>query len=97
MIESLPAYPQPSSDYNYILGYIPYPTWTFQCRNDTDYNLYQATDRILFKNPSNSLSVSLSIILPCILLYLVVFRLFYIIRHIVDLKSRKTYNALMLT
>lgn len=97
MINSLPAYPQPSSDYKYLLGYIPYPTWTYQCRSSNDYNLQLATDKILFKNPQDSLFISISIVIPCILVLMVIFRLFFIIRHIVDLKSRKTYNALMLT
>ena len=97
MIDSLPAYPQPSSDYAYHLGFIPYPTWTYQCRSNNDYNLNVATDKILFKNPQNSLFISIYIVIPCVLVLMIIFRLFFIIRHIVDLKSRKTYNALMLT
>lgn len=31
------------------------------------------------------------------LVLVLLFRLYFIVRHVIDLKSRKTYNALMLT
>lgn len=84
-------------DYNYILGYIPYPSWTYTCRTTPQYDLYAATDHLLFKNISNSLNITASVTIPCMLVLVLLFRLYFIIRHVVDLKSRKTYNALMLT
>lgn len=97
MITTLPAYPKPSVDYKYLLGYIPYPAWTFSCRNSVKYNLYTTTSHILFENASASMILTVSIAAPCLLVLIVLFRLFYIIRHVVDLKSRSSYNALMLT
>lgn len=97
LITSLPSYPKPSVDYNYLLGYIPYPSWTYQCRSSSSYNLYIATDHLLFKTASKSLSITASITIPCIMVLVILFRIYFIIRHVIDLKSRKTYNAMMLT
>jgi hypothetical protein len=97
LITTLPAYPKPSVDYQYLLGYIPYPSWTFNCRNSVKYNLYTTTSHILFENASASMILTVSVAAPCILVLIVLFRLFFIIRHVVDLKSRSSYNALMLT
>lgn len=97
MIETLPNYPRPSVDYKYILGFIPYPSWTYQCRTSSAYNLYIATDHILFSNTSNSLNITASVTVPALLVLAVLIRIYFIIRHMVDLKSRKTYNAMMLT
>ena len=97
MLQSLPAYPQPSIDYQYVLGYIPYPTWSYPCRNSQEYSLYEATDKILFEDSKKSVVIALSAVIACGLVLVVLFRLFYVIRHIVDLKSRSSYNALMLT
>jgi hypothetical protein len=97
LITSLPAYPKPSVDYKYTLGYIPYPSWTYACRTTSPYDLYTATHHLLFKNVYNSLNVTASITVPCMLVLVLLFRLYFIIRHVIDLKSRKTYNAIMLT
>lgn len=97
LITSLPSYPKPSVDYKYLLGYVAYPSWTYQCRISSDYNLYIATDHLLFKTASKSLSLTASITIPCIMVLIILFRIYFIIRHVVDLKSRKTYNAMMLT
>jgi hypothetical protein len=48
MISKLPAYPNPSVDYKYLLGYVPYPAWTYQCRISKSYNLKAATSALLF-------------------------------------------------
>jgi hypothetical protein len=97
LITTLPAYPKPSVDYQYLLGYIPYPSWTYVCRSTPPYDLYTATDHLLFKNVSSSLATTASVTIPCILVLVLLFRLYFIVRHVIDLKSRKTYNALMLT
>lgn len=97
MISTLPNYPKPSVDYKYILGYIPYPSWTYTCRTSSLYNLYIATDHILFNNTYNSINLTLSITIPALIVLVVIFRIYFIIRHLIDIKSRKTYNAIMLT
>jgi hypothetical protein len=84
-------------DYKYTLGYIPYPSWTYSCRTTAQYDLYAATEHLLFENTSNSLNITASVTVPCMLVLVLLLRLYFIIRHVVDLKSRKTYNALMLT
>ena len=43
------------------------------------------------------MDVSVGVVVTCALILIFLMRLFYIIRHIVDLKSRSSYNALMLT
>ena len=97
LIQSLPAYPEPSVDYNFLLGFIRYPSWSYTCRTSPTYNLYITTDKILFTDPKKALTVTLTVTLICALVLTFLFRLFFIIRHIVDLKSRSQYNALMLT
>lgn len=97
MISTLPAYPMPSVDYKYQLGYIPYPAWTYACRTSSSYNLQIATTHLLFSNVSDSLVVAVSVTIPCMLVFVFLFRLYFIARHVIDLKSRKTYNAMMLT
>lgn len=97
LINTLPSYPQPSVDYQYLLGYIPYPSWTYACRTTPPYDLYSATNHLLFKTVSSSLVTTASVTIPCMLVLVLLFRLYFIIRHVIDLKSRKTYNAMMLT
>lgn len=97
LIQSLPAYPEPSVDYNFKLGFIRYPSWSYACRTSSKYDLYTTTDKILFTDTKNALVVTLTITLICALILAIFMRLFFIIRHIVDLKSRNQYNALMLT
>jgi len=87
----------PSVDYTYKLGYIPYPTWTHACRASSQYNLYEATDKLEFNKPKQAMQIAVGIVVPCALIMVILIRLFFIIRHIVDLRSRKAYNALMLT
>ena len=93
----MPAYPQPSVDYTYKLGYIPYPTWTYACRSHSHYNLNTATDTLEFNKVKTSMIVSVSVVVLCALIMVILFRLFFIIRHVVNLKSKTAYNALMLT
>lgn len=83
LIQSLPAYPLPSVDYRYILGYIRYPAWTYQCRKADSYNLYRATDHLLFGNASTSLQLTLSVTVPALLVLIVLFRGCFIVRHVV--------------
>jgi hypothetical protein len=97
LIKTLPAYPLPSVDYRYILGYISYPAWTYQCRTTSLYNLYRATDHLRFGNASASLRLTLSVTVPAFLVLIVLFRGCFIVRHVVEMKSKKTYNATMLT
>lgn len=97
MISELPAYPTPSVDYNYLLGYVPYPAWTYQCRISNSYNLREATKHLLFQDASNAVIICTSVVLPCVLILVFLFRLFYIIRHIIELKSRNSYKSLMLS
>lgn len=97
LIQTLPAYPQPSVDYNFYLGFVRYPSWSYACRTSSTYDLYKTTDKILFKAPKEALLLTLSITVACTLFLAILMRLFFIIRHVVDLKSRSSYNALMLT
>jgi hypothetical protein len=97
LIQTLPAYPQPSVDYVYRLGYIPYPTWSYACRSNPEYNLYKATDKLMFEAPKQVIVSTVGVVTTCTLILVILLRLFFIIRHIVDLKSKKVYNALMMT
>ncbi len=40
-ISQLPGYPRPSANYDFKLGYIKYPEWTYTCRISSEHNLYK--------------------------------------------------------
>ena len=84
-------------DYTFKLGFIPYPTWTHACRDSALYNLYETTDKLLFVRPTHALVVAVAVVVTCVVILVVILRIFFIVRHVVDLKSRTAYNVLMLT
>ncbi|KRW99465.1 DnaJ domain [Pseudocohnilembus persalinus] len=53
--QKLPGYPRPSNQYNYKLSYMPYPYWSFACRNSEEYNLKEAKKRLLLQNESDEM------------------------------------------
>ena len=51
----------------------------------------------MFRFPEQALRIAVGVTITCGLLLVVLFRLCFIVRHVVDLKARTSYNALMLT
>ena len=97
LITTLPAYPQPSVDYEYKLGYIPYPSWTFACRDNPSLGLTAATDHILFRDSEQAVRITAGVVVPCAIILAVLLRAFFIGRHCCDTRNKSAYNVMNVT
>ena len=46
IIKTLPAYPRASDLNNYHLGYIRYPEWNYECRQNSKLSLQKLTSHL---------------------------------------------------
>lgn len=55
-----------------------------------------ATDYLLFAQEADVVMVMVSVSVPCLAVFGLLFRLFFVLRHVIDLKKKMMYNAVFL-
>jgi hypothetical protein len=63
----------------------------------SSHNLIKATSEILYVDQGKLIKTLTSVALPCLLVFGLLFRIFFMGRHVIDLKKKMTYHAVFLT
>lgn len=62
----------------------------------SSHNLNVATDHLLYKKQNKILNTMKSVAIPCLVVLGFLFRLFFIVRHIIELRQKMMYGAVFL-
>jgi hypothetical protein len=64
LTKEIAGYPRPSNSYQYVLSYMPYPMWTFECRASEKYKISEARKfLILDREKKNDLNIIITTVI----------------------------------
>lgn len=76
------------------MGYIRYPSWTYACRNSAQFNLVETTNQLQLEDTEEAVKVVTGVVVPCALVLALLLRLFFIVRHLIDIRNKSSFNVL---
>lgn len=94
VVQQLPAYPLPMSDYRYKLGFVRYPEWKYSCRKSSQFSLIETEKHLTLEDILETTNMCISLGSIFVIIAGVFLTIVFIFRKIYELYYRVQQKVL---